>query len=74
MQAAENRSRKAFKPGPAQDKMVNSARLGVLSNMLGIHIKRHKDPGGMDINKFEAAEQTKNQIDKDTIEVVGTGF
>lgn len=45
MNAAEAQSRANRARDASTDRLVNTARLGVLSKHLGIEIKRYKDPG-----------------------------
>lgn len=45
MNAVETQSRKNRKRDASTDRLVNTARLGVLEKYLGIPIKRYKDPG-----------------------------
>jgi hypothetical protein len=45
MNAVEAQSRKGRKNDASTSRLVNTARLGVLSKHLGIEIKRYKDPG-----------------------------
>lgn len=45
MNAVEAASRRGRKRDESTDRLVNTARLGVLGKHLGIEIKRYKDPG-----------------------------
>lgn len=73
MAAAEAQTRKNRKPGPGVDRLVNSARLRVLGQNLGIDIKRHKDPGNVtNTNPFTQGKDAK--MDKDSSTIVMRGF
>lgn len=45
MNAVEAQSRKGRKNDASTERLVNTARLGVLGKHLGINIQRYKDPG-----------------------------
>lgn len=75
MNDAEARSRKNRKPGPGVERLVNGARLGALSKMLEVDIKRHRDPGdvGGKIDFGHDGQKEKYQ-DKDETIVIRRGF
>jgi len=75
MQAAEQRARKNRKPGPGIDRLANAAKLGALEKNLGIHIKRHRDPGVSDINTNPFSKEGEEKVQsKDETVVVESGF
>lgn len=75
MAAAEQASRKNRKAGTGTDKLANAARLKALEDMIGIPIKRHKDPGNVtNMNPFHQGKDAAKGEDKDESTVVMRGF
>ena len=75
MQEAEARSRKGRKPGEGVERLVNASRLGALGKMLGVDIKRHRDPGDVSGQIDHGTDGRKQkQQDKDETIVVRRGF
>lgn len=72
MNQAEAQSRRG-RSGVTADRLANSARLGVLSRLLGVEIKRHRDPGtsgNINASGFKDAEKQ----DQDETVIISEGF
>lgn len=75
MNDAEARTRKGRKPGPGVERLVNGARLGALEKLLGITIKRHRDPGSVQGKVDFGFDGRKEKYqDKDETIVIKRGF
>lgn len=74
MAEAENNSRKNRKAGKSADRLANAARLKALEDMIGVKIKRHRDPGNVvNTNPFNKQRDGLSQ-DKDSSEIVMKDF
>ena len=72
MNQAEAQSRRG-RSGATADRLANSARLGVLSRLLGVNIKRHRDPGASASVSASGFKDVEKQ-DKDETVIIAEGF
>lgn len=57
----------------AADRLANSARLGVLSKLLGVEFKRYRDPGNSAASSSSSFKDNEEQGQDETI-LVEKGF
>lgn len=75
MNAVEAQSRKGRKNDASTERLVNTARLGVLGKALGIEIKRYKDPGGAgDIRSGQSITDGDRNKPDEQGQIIMSGF